>query len=998
MNRLYQGLKGKLFLFIILLVVGVISTLAIYTQNKLEKNLYRERRRQLKYLIDSAVKTIDYYYGLAEREKLSVQTAKQRAQEEVRNLRLGPEERNYFWLQTEDEEMIMHPLQSELEGTDVTNVQDQKGNFIFQQATQVTEDKEAGFINYYWQYYEDEDRTEPKLSYVKKFEPWGWIVGTGLYTNDLQAILAAMRQQIIIISLLILAAALLITYLVAQYITKPIKAVTGYAKLIAEGDLTEEMPPYLLRRDDEIGSLTQAFVIMKEKLQNLIANYQQKEAKLRKSKENLSQTLQAIGDGVMVTDAEGYITRMNAEAERLTGWKREKAEGKQLKEVFSITDAATGERVVNPVDKVLASGQISGLANDTVLTSKTGEEYQITDSAAPIQDVQGDITGVVLVFKDITEKYRHQQLLRISEERYRTLVTESPMGIFRTTSQGKILSANPALVKMLGCASEEEVFQHYEKLSKDLYVNQERRKEFITQLQQKGKISDFVYQARQVDGSFVWLEMDARISREQSGGTFIIEGFVSDITDRKQVEQALEKRRRDLETFFNVTPDLLCIADTDGHFVKLNQAWEEVLGYTVEELEESKFVNYVHPEDREDTQKAIAQLEDQKQVLNFVNRFQTKQGDYRYLEWRSHPQGDLIYAASRDITERKQKEEKIKYISFHDNLTDLYNRTYLEEEIKRLDVERQLPISLIMADLNGLKIINDTYGHEQGDQILIRTAEILQAACRKEDIIARWGGDEFVILLPQTKKKDGEDIHERIDKLCRETEGEGIPVSIALGVATKDQIDRDIYEVLNIAEERMYKNKLDESRSTKSHIVKALLNTLGEKSNETEEHAWRMQKLAFLMGEKLNLTQPELDKLSLLATLHDVGKTIIPSEILNKPRKLTAEEWQTIQEHPETGYRIASATEEFSHAAKEILHHHERWDGTGYPWGLAGKEIPLLSRIITIVDAYDVMTNGRSYKEAVSQEAALEELKACAGSQFDPELVEHFVEIIESDN
>ncbi|MBM7555712.1 sensor domain-containing diguanylate cyclase/phosphohydrolase [Halanaerobacter jeridensis] len=578
--------------------------------------------------------------------------------------------------------------------------------------------------------------------------------------------------------------------------------------------------------------------------------------------------------------------------------------------------------------------------------------------------------------------------------KYEQLFIEAPIGIFRTNDQGEPLSVNKSLAKMLGCANEEEVLEYYTDLSEQLYVNSQRRIDFINQLKEKKEVNNFEYQARRSDGEEIWLSMDARIGEVKSDGSFVIEGFVIDITEMKVTKEELEKKKEALETFFNVTPDLLGIIDIDGNFIKVNQAWEKNLGYSKEKLEKSNCFDYIHPADQNDTKRKLKRLKNKEEVLNFVNRYRNSQGEYRYLEWRARWKNGFIYAASRDVTKRKKQEDKIKYISFHDNLTNLYNRTYLEEEIERMDVERQLPISLIMADLNGLKVVNDTYGHDRGDEILKQTAKILKTACRQEDVIARWGGDEFVIFLPQTREKEAQKVYNRIKNLCAATDGNEIPISIALGIGVKNNLEQKIYDVLNVAEEQMYKNKLDESRSTKSHIVKALLKTLGEKSDETEEHAWRMQKLTFLMAEELDLSQAKMDKLSLVATLHDIGKTIIPAEILTKTAKLTEDEWDTIQQHPKTGYRIASSTEEFSHVAEKILYHHERWDGSGYPHGLKGEGIPLLSRIITIVDAYDVMTNGRPYKDAMTKKEALAELERCSGTQFDPQLVNHFIKVM----
>ncbi|MFW5687119.1 MAG: HD domain-containing phosphohydrolase [Halanaerobium sp.] len=356
------------------------------------------------------------------------------------------------------------------------------------------------------------------------------------------------------------------------------------------------------------------------------------------------------------------------------------------------------------------------------------------------------------------------------------------------------------------------------------------------------------------------------------------------------------------------------------------------------------------------------------------------------------------YVIYNDISQQKKREEDILYLNYHDNLTGLYNRVYLEAEIASLEVNKESPICILMLDLNGLKLINDSYGHRIGDKLLIRTADVLKNIFRKKDIIARWGGDEFVILLTKTEETKIESLIKRIKNLDQKVvieNGNQIPLSLAVGWAFKDDDTTDVYDLLPEAENMMYKNKLLEDKSMKSHLVESLLSTLKQKSQETTEHAKRMSSLAIKLGKRIGLPKSELNRLSLIAVLHDIGKTIIPEKILNKDGQLTAEEWQIIKEHPATGYRICSEVEEFSHVANEILTHHEHWNGEGYPQGLKGKEIPVLSRIISIVDAYDVMTNDRTYRKAVSKKEAIKELKKFAGKQFDPELVKEFVHISE---
>jgi len=348
----------------------------------------------------------------------------------------------------------------------------------------------------------------------------------------------------------------------------------------------------------------------------------------------------------------------------------------------------------------------------------------------------------------------------------------------------------------------------------------------------------------------------------------------------------------------------------------------------------------------------------------------------------------------RDISEPKKQEEKIKYLSLHDNLTGLFNRYFLEEEYKRLDTERQLPTCIILADVNGLKMINDSRGHSEGDRALRMVARILEKSCREEDIIARWGGDEYLILLPKTSEEEGQKICMRIKENCSQVKEE-YPISLSLGLVVKAYQGETLSSLFKLAGDRMYDQKALESGVVKSDILKSLLKILSKNSSETEGHARRMQVLGNAIGKKIGLSRSELGKLSLLAMVHDVGKTTIPEEILLKPGGLTPIEWNKIKQHPITGFKIASSTEEFVHVANLILYHHEWYDGSGYPYGKKGKEIPLLSRIIALVDAYEVMTSGRPYRDPVSSEEAIEELKRNAGTQFDPELVEVFVGIYE---
>ncbi|RQD76081.1 MAG: PAS domain S-box protein [Candidatus Syntrophonatronum acetioxidans] len=781
-----------------------------------------------------------------------------------------------------------------------------------------------------------------------------------------------------------------------------------------------------------------------EHLSRVIEQIQAKKA-LEESENKLSITLDSIGDGVIATDKEGKITRMNPQAEKLTGWSLEEARGRPLEEVFYIINEKTGEPAPNPVYKVINTGKVEGLANDTTLLARDGTRRQIADSAAPIRDCDGEIFGVIMVFSDITVEYQMREALRRSELRLDAILSNAP-GIIYTyemvDESPRITYVNQNIRDVLGlepkavinvpglwesCIHPDDL--DYWKVNSSI-------------LREKGEAPYAEFRFKHAGGGYRWLHEEQKVINREEGKLEVV-AVCWDITERKQAERLIQARLNmltfsyynSLEALLQKTLDEVCdILDSPlgfYHFVDEEKkmltlkAWStdtlkyfckagdmREMEYSVDKAgvwtdcvrERSPVIHNHYPSlphrkgmppgHAEVTRQLVVPIMRQDRIVAILGV-----GNKPH-EYTDHDVQVASYFAdiAWTIVEQKQTEEKIRYISFHDSLTGLYNRAFLEEEMKRIDTKRQYPISVIMTDLNGLKLVNDTYGHDKGDEMLKTVAGILEESCRQEDAIARWGGDEFVILLPQTAEEKAEAICKRIQRRCQGVYVGDVPISVALGFAVKWSSGDNMFKVLKKAEDNMYKQKLAESRSTRSNVLNALLKTLQAKSFETEEHTRRMQQVALQIGEKLKLSNSELSRLKLLIILHDIGKINISEEILTKESSLTPEEWEEMKKHPETGFRIARATEEFAHVAEDILSHHENWDGFGYPQGLKGKEIPLLARITAIADAYEVMANGRPYKKALSKEEIVEEFKRCAGTQFDPELVDIFLSLLKGED
>ncbi len=581
--------------------------------------------------------------------------------------------------------------------------------------------------------------------------------------------------------------------------------------------------------------------------------------------------------------------------------------GYSREEFLSMTIAdIRPEEDIEKLERVVQRNKHAQRVNSGLWThrKKDGTQIIVEVRSSPMDLGHGRL-GRAVMATDVTARLDAEKALEESERRFRELFEHATVGVFQTSVDGRYIRVNPALSRMYGYDSPQQLSDLISDISTSIYAEPERRDQFMHEMETKGIVHEFESEIFTATGDKIWISENARAVKDLTGKIIYYEGFVENVTERKAIEAERER----------LLADALERAD-------------------------------------------------------------------------SCPLTGLL-----------------NHRAFHKRLG--------EEADRAQRMNRSMAIAVL--DLDNFKFFNDAYGHAAGDSVLLKVASNLRACCRTYDILARFGGDEFAVIMPDVTPDFADSFADRVqavmDQCGFQPEGYDmtIPLGISVGLSLFPNESASRLEALELADARLRRiksgaideNLTDRLRSNYSHsitgfsVLDALVTAVDNKDRYTRRHSEDVVLYCLMIAKQLDLDESIQECLQIGALLHDVGKIGVPDHILRKPGSLTAAEHEAIRQHPTMGAMIVSAVPGFALTIDAIRHHHERWDGHGYPDGLAGEATPFTARIMAVADAYSAMTTSRPYRQGMKPEDALEILRAGAGTQWDPLCVDAFLAVWE---
>ncbi|PAT01387.1 hypothetical protein CI105_06640 [Candidatus Izimaplasma bacterium ZiA1] len=659
-------------------------------------------------------------------------------------------------------------------------------------------------------------------------------------------------------------------------------------------------------------------------------------------------------------------------------------------EEFSKRLKYDGDIIFTTLIQRLISGEIKEIRHKfKFLDVKTNQHLWIRTLVIIVKSRDLRSYKMIGLFTDITEEMRKEELIKERNKLLSETTKVANMARFLYNAKTQTFEESKELSDFLEVPNFRELEQFRTIIHEDDIAVFDYATDYIID-HPDGKTTNY----RLINGPDIrYIQSSIYGQTNDYGETETVYGLLKDITDIEKSRIAALHNQKAFEHIFNSSPAGIFLLDDDFKIARVNKTYVKLLelsgekDLTLKQLLGKKYEEVI----KEIKEKGIVKnLRIEYKLYGYIKFFNItiQRIDEAFF---NNYQGTMI-----DVTSDVEKTREIDYLANHDILTDLYNRNNFEEYIQKTKFKEN--DGVVVCDVDGLKLVNDAFGHLKGDELLIRFAAILKKVY-KNDLVYRIGGDEFCIIIKNAVVENMERKEKLIKDEIQALDLYGISFDVSVGYDIIEDDETTFFEVYSKAENIMYRRKLTERSSRKSKTLDTIMETLNEKTEETKEHCDRVADYSEKLLKKIGYTrQIDIEEIRLLARIHDIGKITIAEEILNKPASLTIEEYERIKTHAEAGYKIVKNIIDSENIALAVLHHHEKVDGSGYPYGLIQSQIPLFARIIAITDAYDAMVSERPYKDKFTETEAINELKKHSGTQFDSEYVDLFIEILKNPN
>lgn len=750
-------------------------------------------------------------------------------------------------------------------------------------------------------------------------------------------------------------------------------------------------------------------------------------------------------------DREARIVAWNRAASKLYGFRKEEVMGRSMFE--TISDEKDRQTTFSCIQKVFEGESFDALEWED--KNKEGAALYVYTNTYPLYNHEGKIIMGVSANIDITARKKMENDLKDSKIHLEKIM-ETPNSLIVELDHGlNIIRFNKGCEEVTGYARAEVIGKNW----LELFVP-ERLKEAVKFVFSEVK-KDSTVLPRHFENPIITKEGEERIilwsnanlKNEQGNVTSII-AMGDDVTERKKTHQKIIEAQTKYKMFLETVPIHIAMIDASGKFVIWNKYSETMLGYTSDEVIGKLTPRAIHETAEEATEVLETASRDgrfDREIMLVHKNGEKVPARLVVVPFKVENKIAGFYGFAEDLSQRKKTEkallsvkEKMETMALKDPLTELYNNHYVVERVND-EFERAkrsfAPLSVLLIDVDYFKAVNDKYGHDFGDKVLLQTATLLKSELRTNDVLARWAGEEFMIALPEIGRENAVIVARKIHHAFKNKgfgdENNTIHLTCSIGMVSYPEdpiftakefleaVENSVFKVKGFGgngigslfyglikdDEKLFRTEKDrllaslkeklqffavKGEDSMLEAIHSLSKTLELKDHTTRIHADNTIRYAIKLARKLEMSEREIENVRRAAILHDIGKLGIPDNILLKKGPLTEAEYEIVRQHPKFAAEIMSVADFLKESVPYVIHHHERYDGNGYPNGLKAGEIPLGARIIAVVDVYEALTSDRPYHKAMLKKEALQEIKRNAGTQFDPRVVTAFLEIVKA--